>query len=59
MARDQPLTDAEIDELREAMRGQRGEIQDYLESEGVDTSKWSTPPGEADSDPERDTADSD
>jgi hypothetical protein len=54
------MTDAELEELRENMEEQRGEIRDYLEGEGVDVSTWEVP-GEAgaESDAERDTADSD
>lgn len=40
MARDQtrrPVTDAELEDAREAIEEQREEIHDYLESEGVDT----------------------
>lgn len=42
MARDtpEPLTDAEIEELREAMDEQREDIRDALEAEGVDVSAW-------------------
>lgn len=41
MARNQePVTDAEIKEAREAIREQHGEIRDYLASEGVDVSRW-------------------
>lgn len=41
MARDQePLTDAEIEELREEMNEQREDIKDFLEDEGVDVSEW-------------------
>ena len=54
------MTDAELEELRENMEEQRGEIHDYLEGEGVDVSTWEVP-GEtgAEPDAERDTADSD
>ncbi|WP_318570915.1 hypothetical protein [Salinigranum marinum] len=54
------MTDAELEELREKMEEQRGEIRDYLEDEGVDVSTWEIS-GEASADPdaERDTADSD
>jgi len=40
MARVRPLTDAEIEALRERMRDQRGVIREYLASEGVDVSEW-------------------
>lgn len=41
MARDQePVTDAEIEAVRESMREQRDEIREYLEDEGVDVSTW-------------------
>lgn len=54
------MTDAEIEGLREEMRDQRGDLRDYLESEGVDVSTWGTPADDvADTDAERDTADSD
>ena len=54
------MTDAEIEELREKMQEQRSDIRDYLESEGVDVSSWEIPDeASADSDAERDTADSD
>ena len=36
MARNQPMTDAEIEALRDEIREQREDIRDYLESEGVD-----------------------
>ena len=41
MARDQsqrPLTDAEIEALREEMREQREDVREYLANEGVETS---------------------
>lgn len=44
MARDQtrrPMTDAEIEELREEMEGQRGDIREALEEQGVDVAEWS------------------
>jgi hypothetical protein len=43
MARDQsrrPLTDAEIEELRDEMRSQQGDIRAALEEQGVDVSDW-------------------
>lgn len=44
MARDsEPLTDAEIEDAREAIRAQRADIRDYLASEGVDVSGWDAP----------------
>lgn len=36
----QPMTDAEIEALREEMREQRGDIREFLESNGVDVSDW-------------------
>lgn len=52
------MTDAELEELREQMREQRGEIRDALESEGVDVSTWDD---DRDSvpDADREAADSD
>jgi hypothetical protein len=54
MARDQePITDAEIEELRAKIRDQRQEIRDDLESDGVDVSDWDVPSdGESQSDSE-------
>lgn len=41
MARDQePLTDAEIEQLREEMNEQRQDIKSFLEDEGVDVTGW-------------------
>ena len=40
MARDQPMTDAEIEALRGEMREQREDIREYLDGEGVDVSGW-------------------
>jgi GH25 family lysozyme M1 (1,4-beta-N-acetylmuramidase) len=40
MARDHPVTDAEIDALREEMQAQREEIRADLEAAGVDVSSW-------------------
>ena len=40
MSRVRPLTDAEIEALREEMRDQRGDIRTYLAIEGVDVSEW-------------------
>lgn len=37
---ERPLTDAEIDRLREEMEDQRDEIRAYLEEQGVDVSSW-------------------
>ena len=56
MARDQPMTDAEIEALRDEMREQREDVRDYLESEGVDVSDWD---GETVSDADREPAESD
>lgn len=57
---DRPMTDAEIETLREEMREQRGEIREYLEGEDVDVSTWDNVAGD---DPalegDRDAADSD
>ena len=52
------MTDDELAELREAMRSQREDIRDYLESEGVDVSTWSIP-ADTDSDSGRGTAQTD
>lgn len=60
MARDQsqrPMTDAEIETLREEMTEQRSEIRAFLDEQGVDVSEWAT--DEADLDAEPETADSD
>lgn len=35
-----PLTDAEIESLREELDEQRDDIQEFLEGEGVDVSGW-------------------
>jgi len=46
MARDQtqrPVTDAELEGLREEICDQQGEIRDALAEEGVDVSSWSVP----------------
>ena len=56
MARDQPITDAEIEALRDEIREQREDIRDCLESEGVDASDWD---GETVSDADREPAESD
>jgi len=54
------MTDAEIEELREAMDSQQDEIRAALEEEGVDVGEWgSSTDGAAAPDAERDTADSD
>ena len=50
------MTDAEIEALRNEIREQRGDIRDYLESEGVDVSGWENDPA---SDADRETAESD
>jgi hypothetical protein len=44
MARNQPMTDAEIEGLRDEMREQRADIRDFLEGEGVDVSGWDDNP---------------
>ena len=36
----EPMTDEEIEALREEIEDQREEIREYLESEGVDVSAW-------------------
>lgn len=59
MARDRmrrPVTDANLEELREAMREQRSDIREELAERGVDVT-WSQTVDDAD--PERDAADSD
>jgi len=50
MAQDQPrpLTDAEIEDLREEMEEQREDIREFLEDNGVDVSSWSEAPTRAD-----------
>lgn len=46
MARDRaPVTDAEIEALREEMREQRSEIREDLAEDGVDVSGWSVGDG--------------
>lgn len=42
MARDRPVTDDEIEALREEMREQRAAIRADLQAAGVDVSEWST-----------------
>lgn len=59
MARDQPVTDAEIENAREAIREQKADVRAYLESEGVDTSSWDDETGDTVSDADREPADSD
>lgn len=54
MARDQslrPVTDAELEELREEMRAQRSEIRADLAEQGVDVSGWETDDDEDDPEP--------
>jgi len=52
------MTDDEFDELGEKIREQRGEVRDYLASEGVDVSSWDeTRAGDPEAD--REPADSD
>ena len=34
------MTDADLNDAREAIREQRGEIREYLDGEGVDVSNW-------------------
>lgn len=44
MARDQsrrPMTDVEIEKLREEMKGQREDVREALQEQGVDVSDWS------------------
>jgi len=36
----EPMTDEEIEELRDGLAEQQDEIRDYLESRGVDVSPW-------------------
>jgi len=50
------MTDAEIEALRDEMRGQREDVRDYLESEGVDVSGWDDEPV---ADTDREPAESD
>jgi hypothetical protein len=38
--RREPMTDEEIEELRDGLAEQQDEIRDYLESQGVDVSPW-------------------
>lgn len=59
MARDQPVTDAEIENAREAIREQKADVRAYLESEGVDTSSWNDETGDTVPDADREPADSD
>lgn len=59
MARDQPVTDAEIENAREAIREQKAAIRAYLESEGVDTSSWDDETSDTVSDADREPVDSD
>lgn len=47
MARDrEPVTDDEIEALREGMRDRRSEIRDDLAEDGVDVSDWSVEDGD-------------
>lgn len=61
MARDQsqPVTDEDLEVARESIRDQRGEIREYLESEGVDVSGWGEDSYETVPDADREPADSD
>ena len=62
MARDQtqrPMTDEEIEALREEMRAQRSEIRADLAEHGVEISGWDTGEDEADPGTDREQADSD
>ena len=59
MARDQPVTDAEIEETSEAMREQREQIRDDLKAAGVDVSSWGDDPTDTVPDADREPADSD
>jgi len=36
----EPMTNEEIEELRDGLAEQQDEIRDYLESRGVDVSPW-------------------
>jgi len=57
MARDQePMTDAEIEALREEMRAQREQIRADLEEAGVDVSSWDSESDSA-ADSDHETAD--
>lgn len=59
MAREQPVTDAEIEALRDGMMEQRREIRDDLEAAGVDVSNWGDDPSHTTADSDREPADSD
>lgn len=61
MARDHPVTDDELEAVREGIFEQREEIRRDLEARGVDVSEWSTLADDVDGDPdaEHDTAGSD
>lgn len=62
MARDQsqrPMTDAEIEDAREAILEQREDIREFLADEGVDVSGWGDEGDEPVPEPNRDAADSD
>lgn len=38
----EPMSDAEIEELREEMEAQHEEIREYLDEQGVDSEAWGT-----------------
>lgn len=44
MARDIPVTDADIEAAREAIREQREQIREDLAAEGVDVTGWDDDP---------------
>ena len=44
MARDTPVTDAEIEDARGAIREQREQIREDLAAEGVDVTGWEEDP---------------
>ena len=59
MARDRPVTDAEIDGAREAITEQRKAVRDDLEDAGVDVSDWDDDATGTVPNPDREPVDSD
>ena len=53
------MTDADLNDAREAIREQRGEIREYLDGEGVDVSNWGADSYETVPNVDREPADSD